>query len=248
MTEYTEFPNAPITEALLDIRVKLPPQVDLEQLATFQNDIKDDFPSRRERFMWESRFEIKEGDVQVSSPTGGVEGYLFRSSDGKRVVQARLNGFTFNRLWPYENWQKLRDEAKPLWQRYIRIASPEIITRIALRYINRIEIPLPIRDFKDYILTTVEIAPGIPQEMSGFFMRLVIPVPDMSAVAIVTQTFAPKKINNDILPLIFDIDVVRETVFDVEAEEVWDTFDTLRDLKNDIFFKSITEKTKELFQ
>ena len=37
MTEPTRFPNAPITEALLDIRVNLPEHVDLAQLATFQD-------------------------------------------------------------------------------------------------------------------------------------------------------------------------------------------------------------------
>jgi len=36
MTEPTRFPNAPITEALLD-RVNLPEHVDLTQLATFQD-------------------------------------------------------------------------------------------------------------------------------------------------------------------------------------------------------------------
>ena len=64
-------------------------------------------------------------------------------------------------------------------------ARPNRLKRLALRYINRIEIPLPIRDFKDYLLTIPEIAPGLPQALSNFIMRLVIPNPEMEATAVI---------------------------------------------------------------
>jgi uncharacterized protein (TIGR04255 family) len=173
---------------------------------------------------------------------------LFASTDGRQVVQARLDGFTFSRLKPYDKWESLRDEARELWLQYVRFASPEAITRIALRYINRIEIPLPIRDFKEYILTTPEIAPDLPQGLDSFFMRLVIPDPKGQAVVIVTETVEPVDEANKRLPLIFDIDVFRAVAFNVRDNVMWETFESLHDLKNEIFFKSITPKAKELFR
>lgn len=164
------------------------------------------------------------------------------------MVQARLDGFTFSRLKPYDKWESLRDEARELWQHYIRIASPENVTRVALRYINRIEIPLPMRDFKDYILTTPEIAPDLPQGLESFFMRLVIPDSKTQAVAIVTETMEPVDESSKRLPLILDIDVFRMAAFNVQDNAMWETFEYLHDLKNDIFLKSITPKAKELFQ
>ena len=47
---------------------------------------------------------------------------------------------------------------------------------------------------------------------------------------------------------IFDIDVSCEALFDVDAVEVLETFEKLRELKNEMFFKSITARAKELFQ
>lgn len=250
MVETTRFPNAPITEALLDIRVKLPAQTDLAKLATFHDAIKQKYSSKQERLAWRGHIEIKSTPVaQVSqSAVGGPDGYSFTSVDGRQVVQARLDGFTFSRLKPYDKWEALRDEARELWQHYIRIASPEAVTRVALRYINRIEIPLPIRDFKDYILTTPEIAPDLPQGLGSFFMRLVIPDPKAQAVAIVTETVEPSDESRNRLPLIFDIDVFRMAAFNVQDNAMWEAFEYLHDLKNDIFFKSITPKAKELFQ
>jgi uncharacterized protein (TIGR04255 family) len=150
-------------------------------------------------------------------------------------------------LKPYDKWETLRDEARELWQHYVQIASPESVTRVALRYINRIEIPLPIRDFKDYILTTPEIAPDLPQGLGSFFMRLVIPDPKAQAVAVVTQTVESVDESSNRLPLIFDIDVFRMAAFGVQDEALWEMCEQLHDLKNEIFFKSITPKAKELF-
>lgn len=246
MVEWPRFPNAPITEALLDIRVKLPSTIDLRRLETFQDSVKDRYPDRRERSSWQAGFEMKEGSVRVIEPSGRPDGYLFTSKDGRQIVQARLDGFTFNRLKPYDKWETFRDEARQLWEQYLMVATPEIVSRVALRYINRLNLPLPLKDFKEYILTTPEIASNLPQGLSGFFMRLVIPQEKSKSTAIVTETIEPPQENR--LPLIFDIDVFREAPFDPTGLEIWEGMEQLRQLKNEIFFNSVTEKAKELFK
>jgi len=50
------------------------------------------------------------------------------------------------------------------------------------------------------------------------------------------------------LSLIFDIDVFRQVEYNKNMNEIWNDFDKLRNFKNDIFFNSITDKTKELFR
>jgi uncharacterized protein (TIGR04255 family) len=248
VAERTIFPNAPITEALLDIRAQLPAQANLAQLATYHDSVKDLYPTKRERHSWQGGFKLNPpGDIEVLQSQGGPDGYLFTSTDGKQIVQARLDGFTFNRLKPYDRWETFRDEARRLWQLYVRVADPKQVTRAALRYINRIEIPLPMKDFKDYILTLPEIAPGLPQGLDKFLMQLVIPLPDTPAKAVITATMEAVT-DTDKLPLIFDIDVFRVAAFNVTDEEVWQVFEELHDLKNNIFFESITPKAKELFQ
>ena len=247
MADWPRFANAPITEALLDIRARPPSGVDLARLATFQDAVKDLYPARRERFSWQGGFQVKPGETpEVFPPSGGPDGYLFTSKDGKQIVQARLDGFTFNRLKPYDKWESFRDEAKKQWERYQEIAVPEVVSRVALRYINRIEVPLPMKDFREYILTTPEIAPKLPQGLAGFFMRLVIPDERSRAVAIITLTMEDPQ--EQVLPLIFDIDVFREAPFDVHGEEMWEALGQLRDYKNEIFFNSVTDKTRELFK
>jgi uncharacterized protein (TIGR04255 family) len=250
LSKYTTFPNAPITEAILDIRVELSNDINLETLEKFHshNDIKKCFPVKKRRESFTGGVELSpEGKISALPTSGGPDGYLFQSPTEKKIVQARIDGYTFNKLKPYEDWNTFRSEAHKLWDIYYRITNPVKITRIALRYINRIEIPIPIKNFNEYILTTPEIAPKLPQALSQFFMRLEIPNPDIQAIAIITQTME-NLTENQRLPLIFDIDVIHETVSKYNETEIWDKFEQLRIFKNDIFFDSLTEKTKELFK
>lgn len=247
MNGYTVFPNAPITEALLDIRVVLPEGITLAKLETFQDLVKERFPEKQERIFIKAGFKLSREGIETSPSSGGPDGYLFRSSVEKKIVQARLDGFTFNKLKPYENWEVFSSEARELWDLYFQLTSPIKITRIALRYINRIEIPLPMKDFKEYILTVPEIAPKLPQGLANFFMRLEIPNPDIEAIAIITQTME-NLTEDQRLPLIFDIDVFQNKTYSDNKTEMWEEFEKLRLFKNDLFFNSITKKTEELFK
>lgn len=241
------FPNAPITEALLDIRVQLPPEIDLDKLKTFHESIKERFPQKQERISIQASFKFSPEGSASLPPSSKPDGYLFRSTTENKVVQARLDGFTFNKLKPYQTWESFRTEAHELWDLYLKIANPIKVVRIALRYINRIEIPLPMNEFKDYILTVPEIAPNIPQALSQFFMNLVITKPEIEATAIINQTMEnPTPAQR--LPYIFDIEVWKETFYEGDKKEMWDEFEKLKKFENDIFFNSITDKTKELFK
>ena len=248
MSDYTVFPNAPITEAVIEIRAQLPAETDLKTLESMHDHIKERFPEKQEQRFIKADLKLSQKDTPSSLPTKtGTQGYLFRSREEKKVVQSKIDGFAFNKLKPYENWDLFRSEGRKLWELYSQIASPIKVVRIGLRYINRIEVPLPFNDFGEYLLTNPQIAPNLPQAVSHFFMRLEVPNLDIEATAIITQTM-DKPTKTKRLPLILDIDVFRITGYVGKTEEMWQDFEKLRDFKNDIFFNSVTEKAKELFQ
>lgn len=229
------FKNPPITEAVLDIRVNLPKEFDVHQLEKFQNGIEKEFPIKKVNTQWET---------SLSDPNG----YVFTSSDNKKIVQARMDGFTFSKLKPYDNWDAFSKEAKKLWEKYIKTAKPIGISRVALRYINLIELPHPAGDFKEYFLTGPEIVSGLPQGLAEFFMRLVIPDIKTQNTAIIIETVDASKLTESIFPLIFDIDVFRLVNITPEDSNLWKVFESLREYKNQIFMSSFTKKTKELFK
>lgn len=246
--EYPVFPNAPIREAVLDIRVDLPNDINSETLESFYERIKEKYPEKKQVTTITTDFSFLKDKIDNKLVSNKLNGYFYRSNQENKVIQTKLDGFTFSKLQPYENWDKFVTEAKAFYEQYTKIVKPIRITRIALRYINQINLPLPFSDFKEYILTIPEVAPGLPQALSGFFMQLTIPNPDDANIfAIINQTMKPPTKDNK-LPFIFDIDVIKLVNYNDGDLAIWEQFQKLRYFKDDIFLKSITGKTKEMFK
>ena len=241
------FRNAPITEALIDIRTQLPKTVSLSNLEKLHSGIQEEYPQKRTRMMWEGSVELKGEGVPIKTVRRAADGYLFTSSDGKQVVQFRLDGFSFSRLRPYSRWEEVYGEAKRLWEIYRTGTKPIIVQRLATRYINSIEIPSKRFDYDDYFTAAPKIPQGLPQSLSHFFTRLVIPFPDRGATAIVVQTPAERfdPINTVV---ILDIDAFAEVSLVSNDAKLDEILAILRRVKNEIFFSSITERTKDLFR
>ena len=247
MDNWEHFSKAPIVEALLDIQVTFASSVPVSRLEAFHETIRQAYPVKHERVQWLGEIQVQQRAVQ-QAVSRGPEGFMFRSRDDQRIVQVRQDGFTFNWLKPYRTWQALRDEARQHWGHYLDMFHPEAVTRLGLRYINRIQLPLPIEEFRDFVKTAPDVAVGLPQGLSAFFMRLEIPDDKRGLTAIVTETLEPPVDGGKLLPVIFDVDVVRSARFEPLGQAIWETFELMRDYKNEVFFASMTERARELFR
>ena len=174
-------------------------------------------------------------------------GYLFKSGDERQVFQGRLDGFTMSRLAPYECWETFRDEARRLWNVYRGAVSPQRVVRVAVRYTNRIDIPLPLRDFKDYLRTVPEVSTDLPQGLAGYFMRLDIPMEDIKSRCLLNEAIIEPAAPN-VVSVVVDIDVLRTEALPTEEDEIWRFIEELRVKKNSVFEACITDKARELFQ
>ncbi len=242
MTKYPHLKNAPIKEALIDIQVELPDSVDLEEIEAYQEKLGGRYPSKKKSFRAVIQF-------LPNQPPRATEnmliGWKFRNKDSDKIAQARLDGFTFSQLTPYRNWESLRDEARELWDIYKDSYFPRTIKRVALRYINEIKIELPTQ--LNLHLTAPPYKPvGAPENIASFLNRSVFPYEEIESFAIVTQ--ALEKIQDEgSLSIIVDIDVFREASLDPNTDEIWDLFEKFREIKNDLFFGSITTATQEAY-
>ena len=124
-------------------------------------------------------------------------------------------------------------------------SSTPNITRLALRYINRLDLPLPLRDLKDYLRTVPEISPNMTQELSGYFMQLQLPQADLDAILVLSQTLIPPPEPN-IVSVVLDFDLFFKDNVPSEDRDIWKQFEVLRTRKNKVFEACITDKTRRL--
>lgn len=237
--------HAPIVEAVLDIRVSSDRPPTLSVLESIQREFNADYPKRSNRVQMTS--EILAGDSVASSMSQRQIGFLFASDDDRQVFQVRLDGFSVSRLAPYDRWGTFVAEAKRLWAAYRQTVKPTAATRLALRYINRINLPLPVRDFGDYLRTLPEISPDIPQGLAGYFMRLEIPQDEIGTMLVLTEALLPTSAADETVGVLLDSDVFRPVNI-TDDLEIWSCFEELRLKKNEVFEACITDKTRELIR
>lgn len=172
-------------------------------------------------------------------------GYAFVGGEGKHVVQFRVNGFTFSRLAPYQTWEQLRNEANALWKSYRQIVGPLPVVRVGLRYVNQLDLPLPIRDFRDFIRIYPEISADLNQQLAGFFLQVQIPQEDIGAMLILNEAIVPPS-EPDVVSIVLDIDVFKAGLKLDSDDEIWNVLEEFRLRKNLVFEGSITNKMREV--
>ena len=245
------FKTPPISEAIIEIRFTSPEKRSVDYYEAFHNAIQTQYPEKKKKVSWSQTINLTKGSAPVisaeESPT--IEKFLFVSEDKTQIVQVGSSSLSFNKLKPYRSWETFSSEAKRIWSEFQAFAGPNNIQRIGLRYVNNIKLPLPVADFRDYCVLFPEFPSDMPHELSSFLSRFGVFDKQVGAEAAVTLVFDPKKITPTSLPLILDIDTYYKfDVFKPDTEAIWSRLDSLRNLKNRIFFSSITEQSKELFR
>lgn len=239
-----KYNNPPIIEAIFDISVEGLSDFSIDKIENLHSKIITEYPNKKRQVNFIGKIEFKE-NIQVSNESDSqINGVVFLNKNNSRQVQFRKDGFTFNMLKPYSEWKEFSSEAIQLWNIYEKNLSPKSIVRIALRYINKIMIPLPLNDFQDFIINMPPIPSCLPQTFSNFFMQTEVPCSNNGTSVIITETFE-RPIN--VLPFILDIDIYKTSQINNDIQELTKEFDLLRDLKNKTFESCITNKTRKLF-
>ena len=237
------YDKAPIREAIINIQIDQTVPLNLADLE-IAGDRVPGYSERRNLFQGQVI-----GQFSTGQPTATIKqdqvGYQFIGGEGKQIAGFRLDGFTFSRLAPYQTWEQFRDEAKRLWALYRQVVGSAPVTRVGVRYVNQLDLPVNLRDFRDYIRSYPEISSDLPQQLASFFMQVQIPQTDIGAMLILNTAIVPP-LGPNVVSVVLDIDVNKAGLESPSDEEIWNTMEMLRVRKNLIFEGCITNTTREL--
>lgn len=251
MANQIHLDNAPIQEAIIEIRTIASDNLNIEHFSSDDSEFSLEGYSYKDVVRGGAlRLDIKkDGKVDPSILDQQLLGYRYENDDHKYVANFQKTRFIISRLAPYKNWERFREEAKKIWEIYVKEAKPIKSVRVATRFVNVLKIPLPIEDFADYFTTPPVIPEELPQGLSSYLSRFVFAHEDGQYSAAVTQSLEKieKHPDGDFAPIIFDIDVSFNQQIEVN-DIIWEHLDNLRNFKNRIFFSSLKEKTLTLFK
>ena len=241
MIEPFHLTKAPIKEAIIDIQVSdIDVPVDKLNLDPSGFTLVSEIRS--------AEMELSMGGEKIQTQSSQFHlGYRYESKSGKDIAQVTKRGVALSRLTPYKDWESFLKVAKDLWSQYTNALPGANVTRLAVRYINSLNVPFESGtvSFEDYLRNAPRIPEGFGDELDHFLTRLVLTVDDPpNTTAVINQTIGSE--GEASLPLILDIDVFSIN-HDVPFgnQEIWSTLGKLRLLKNRIFFNTMTRKALE---
>lgn len=238
-------PKAPITEGLLDLR--LANGVYLEPLRDLNQRFVAEFPNGRTKFELSGQIKSDGDDLAMSPVSSGVHGFI-RGNEQHEAIQLNLSGFAYSKLAPYTDWLTVRNRTNGLWRIFADALTPGPVRRLAVRYINQLVPPEPWEDPADWVrvVPTPPAVPRTPTTPRDFQVKTVIVHPDWEARAVVTSACTTGMPTGTGRGILLDIDVACDVDLPADSPEIWQKFDLLRDFKNDLFFGSITPRTRGL--
>jgi uncharacterized protein (TIGR04255 family) len=233
--------KAPIVEAVIDIRVV--PSVKWDEIS-LQSDLKrrlPDFP--KVETLRQARYQLPIG--KQNNPIVedlGCVGFKCQSIDNLHIAQFTKEAFVFSRLKPYENWEQLSGEALRLLVVYCELLKPKEVTRVGLRFINRIAIKPAKIELADYYKYPPEPVKELDWTLTGYLHHDVMQVPETAYMVNLIKTV--QNIPGE-RGLILDIDVFMGNRFEYNESSLKRFLEEMRWVKNKIFFSSLTEKIIE---
>ena len=239
--------HPPIREAVYDIQVG--GQIDVEALRTLAEQYGKEHGLKKTIPMHTGFFEIAivPGQPAVASAQDrGIIGFRIEDEPATRIVQFRTNGFSFSMTGTYDNWPSFRDRALVPARRFLASSGVDNISRVALRYINAMRFSDTRVDLDEYLPAAPSIPPGLPQSISGFFSRVVFPIPEDDLTAVVTQALEDTPQAEP--SVILDIDVFCQKPMQPNEKSWEQAFEKIRNWKNRIFFEYVNEKTVSLYR
>jgi uncharacterized protein (TIGR04255 family) len=241
------YSKAPIIEAVIDIQVAFQSEVSIAQLNDLADTLKDQFSIRQKLASVRMQMEHNIQDEEKNKTTSSHEeiGVRLVNEANTRTLVLKKTGLTYSHLPPYSDWDQFSKEARGYWDLFVQHCKPEMVTRSAVRYINRIDIPNVTVEIEDYLNLYPHIPDTISPTVTGMNMQLQMPQDDIGSMAIINEAVVEPAIAKG-FSIIVDIDLINS--LPLEPNKVWDTLEQLHIRKNDIFEGIITDNTRELIR
>lgn len=239
--------NPPISEALLEIRFNPNKDVTTEKLEQFVDSLSTDYPNKKPVFDQSIEVMFSADNTPKHNIDVQPGGFKITNTQGNRIVIAAIDKLVVSFLPPYRSWPELKDSTKDLFERFVGIVPQTQITRLGMRYINKIKLPLN-EDFafQKYINTFPPLPKydGLPSTLSVFETTISVPLHDIECGSTIRQSAVDSKEDKGkFLTIVLDIDVFQSKNYDSDNwSEIWGVYDNMREKRNAIFFGSLTDE------
>lgn len=179
------YKDPPVIEALCEFHFVPNQPWDWTIPGLFYREVDSEFPIRRQLNPFQIEVSAGPEGTSVQNMAGNVERMQFVRPDEGALIQIGPNTVAVNHLKPYSSWETFKQMIDRALDVYRQVANPQAISRIGLRYINRLEFPgLQSVDIERFLLAAPAVPSAVPQTFSSWLQRVEIPFMEANGLLI----------------------------------------------------------------
>ena len=243
------YPRPPIVEAVIDFRFT-PGGSGAAMLDALAGALGEKYPGdQKKQQKVELKAELREDSVAAAARRAHHLTFL-QSGDGLRLVGCGEGMLSFHVLAPYPGWESFIDQAAEAMAAVGPCLDGQAVQQAAVRYIDRISVPVDDGASFNDILTAMPTRPAsMPGLLTGFHFVTQTVEPDDGTLAVLTLTSAPRDdLGRPVV--VYDLTVQRAgSPLCSLAESEWRPLvEALHHRQREIFEDSITDRLRETFK
>lgn len=241
------YKHAPITEAVIEIRIDS--SLDQAALEKASAKFRSHYPQdqRVENVKIALSLEVKPG----SNPKTRVDrnaGHRRSSSDLTQLLVLFPSSLIVSQLAPYPGWDQFYRRFCRDWRIWKRAVGFKTISRIGVRYINRIDIPMLDKNVEhETYLNVYPKLPDIIPHVGAYAVQAVSSFEDIGCKLTLNSAAVPAPIL-DHASFIVDQDIAREIDPPQSEKAIFQLLNEIRMKKNAVFEACVTDRARDLFQ
>jgi uncharacterized protein (TIGR04255 family) len=198
----------------------------------------------------EVTFSFTGGSETSTAASHDVVGFRFLNADRSRALQIRRNGFAFSQMTPYPSggWASWSIEAERIWDLYAASTQPTHVSRLSVRYINRVVVPEGASAASSYF----NAFPSMPESIgvvNGFMMQTEI---TPASVPTARLRFTQATIENPESPsgttFLLDLEVYQTVDFKIDDPDIWGCLNQLHDIIRPSFQQVVGNRLEASFR
>ena len=170
------------------------------------------------------------------------------STAKERILQIQKAGFSYSHMPPYTDWDSFRDEARPLWEKYLSCTSAATVTRCAVRVINKLPLPCSFAGLSKFTSFNVSTPSDLDLSPVAFFTQLQTAADAYIEGCRVTINSGAAPLPDNMTELLLDFDIYCEGHWESASPKLWSLLDKFSEIKDTIFESYITDHTRELIK
>jgi uncharacterized protein (TIGR04255 family) len=240
------YKDPPIIEALCEFRFVPDQPWDWTIPGLFYREVESEFPIRREFDPFPVSFQVEGQEASIQNVASNVERMQFVRQDEGALIQIGPNVVAVNHLKPYSSWENFKQMIDRALNVYRKVASPQAISRIGLRYINRLEFPgLQSVDIDRFLLAAPAVPSTVPQTFTSWLQRVEIPFEQANGLLALHSGSARSEGQQNVAFLL-DLDFITLQAELVKLDSAMEWAEKAHDEIEKTFEACITDETRKL--